>query len=56
MHVAGEVVADVARLQVVAPSGLSKLNFRMSRFGDSHGCCVKTEAIAKTAQSSKSNF
>ena len=37
-------------------SGLSKLNFRVSRFGDSHGCPVKTVAIAKTAQSSNPAF
>ena len=42
--------------EVTGTSGLSKLNFRMSRFGDSHGCPVKTVAIAKTAQSSNPAF
>ncbi len=32
-----------------APSALSQLDFRISRFGDSHGSPTETVAIAKTA-------
>ena len=44
------VVRPFVQIWKLVPSGLSKLNFMVSRFGDSHGCLVKTVAIAKTAQ------
>ena len=43
-------------LQIRNSSGLSNFKFWMSRFGDSHGCLVKTVAIVKTAQSSDPSF
>ena len=36
--------------------GLSQLDFRVSRFGDSHGSLVQAVAIAKTAQDCNPTF